>query len=97
MQIPLVERDFLSFVPSSPHLCLWASVSCRRDEPLAMGYCGFRGSYKDYFGRQLTLAGNFDLYFLMIFAQYNHFYISTPVTIQKFPFAFLVGIFSTQQ
>lgn len=69
MQIPLVEKDF-----PSP---LWASMSCRRDEPLAIGYCGFHGSYKDYFGRQLTLAGNFDLYFLMSCA---HFYISAPVT-----------------
>lgn len=75
MQIPLLERDFPSFTPSFLHLCLWASMSGRRDEPLAIGYCGFHGSCKDYFGRQLTLAGNFDLYFLMSCAEYTNMYI----------------------
>lgn len=74
-QIPLVERDFPSFAPSFLYLCLWASMSCRRGETLAIGYCGFHGSYKDYFGRQLTLVGNFDLYFLMSFAQCTTIFI----------------------
>lgn len=75
MQIPLIERDFPSFAPSFLHPCLWASMSYRRDEPLAIGYCGFHGSCKDYFGGQLTLAGNFDLNFLMSCAQCTTMFI----------------------
>lgn len=70
-------------------------MSCRRDDPLAMG--GFHGSYKYYWGKQLTLAGIFGLYFLMTWAQSMSIsYISAPITTQKFPFGFLMGAFSTQ-
>lgn len=74
---------------SVPALFELTSVPCRSDEPLAVGYCSYHGSYRDYFGKQLTLAGIFDLYFLMSCAQSTSiFYISAPVTTQRIPFAF---------
>lgn len=86
-----------SLPPPRPPPYLWTSMSCRKDDPLAMGYCGFHGSYKYYLGKQLTLAGIFSLYFLMSWARCTSIsYIATPITAQKFPFGFLMGAFLTQ-
>lgn len=62
-------------------------MSCRRDEPPAIGFCGFHGSYEDYFGKQLTLDEIRDLYFFMSCALCT----SIPITTQSR--VFLMGIF----
>lgn len=50
-------------------------MSCIGDGPLAIGYYGFHGSYKDYFGKQSTLAGIFDFYFLVSCAQCTSYFL----------------------
>lgn len=61
--------------PLPSTLYLWTSMSCIGDGPLAIGYYSFHGSYKDYFGKQLTLAGIFDFYFLMSCGQCTSYFL----------------------